>query len=247
MPCLSTAPARRLADGQPGSASRLPGLLFAAALCGAAPATALAASACPGGVPAGLSAVPVGTDIASAGLALTVSQVAGKEDVEAILTRTERQWKAAGHDVRRSASAGWQVLAAKGERCLVTLQLVKRDGSFGYLARSKPAPSMATPASMGVTLPPGTEVASNVASNDDGRQGVVVAARSSLSLDQLSQFFMEQLSKQRWSATRSHQVTNAKTGVRTLFVTAQRERRQVEIVAWSDRGSQIVMTVADAL
>lgn len=236
---LFRAPRRRRA---PAAA-----LLWAAALCAVASAPAPAASTCPAAVPDGLNATPVGADIASAGLAMAVSHVEGKEEPEAILARTERQWKAAGHDVRRSASAGWQVLAAKGERCLVTLQLVQRHGSFGYLTRSKPAPSMATPASMGVALPPGAEVASNVASNDGGRQGVVVAARSSLSLEQLSQFFMEELGKRQWSATRSHQVTNAKTGVRTLFVTAQRARRQVEIVAWSDRGSQIVMTVADAL
>lgn len=228
------------------AATPLAGILLAAILCTTS-APALAATTCPATVPAGLNATPVGADIASAGLAMTVSQVEGKEDAEAILARTERQWKAAGHDVRRGASAGWQVLAAKGERCLVTLQLVQRGGSFGYLARSKPAPSMATPASMGVALPPGAQVDSNVASNDDGRQGVVVVARSSLSLEQLSQFFMEELGKRQWRATRSHQVTNTKTGVRTLFVTAQRERRQVEIVAWTDRGSQIVMTVADAL
>jgi hypothetical protein len=220
--------------------------LLAALCCGTCP-FAMAAPACPATVPAGLSATPVSNGVVTSGLAMDISQVNGKEDVETILGRTEQAWKAAGLEPRRSSTVGWQVLAVQGNHCLLTLQLTKRDGSFGYLARSKPASSAPSAASMGVALPPGTKVDSSVASNDDGRQGVVVAAHSSLSLAQLSQYFMQQLGQANWSATRSHQVTDRSSGISTLFVTAQRDRQQVEIVAWPERGTQIVMTVAEAL
>ena len=88
-----------------------PILLF---LLGCCLAPAGTARPCPAAIPPGLSAVPVASNVASAGLGLTIRQVQGKEDFTTILDRTEQQWRAAGHAVRRDTTAGWQVLSAFG-------------------------------------------------------------------------------------------------------------------------------------
>ena len=118
------------------SASSL--LLLALGCCLTAPGSA---QPCPADIPPGLSAVPVASSVASAGLGLDIRQVQSKEDLATILDRTEQQWRAAGHAVRRDATAGWQVLSALGGDCLVTLQLVAQGsrGSFGYLSRGRKA------------------------------------------------------------------------------------------------------------
>lgn len=208
---------------------------------------ALALPACTASLPQGLSAAPVGSDVVADGLAMTISQVQGREDPAAILQRTEAAWKEAGYDVRRSETAGWQVLSALGQRCLLTLQLTQRNGAFGYLARGSKAAVALSAAGMGIAPPPGASITSSVASNDDGRRGLVLAMSSSQSLDQLNQYFLEQLASKHWSAARSHKVIDKRSGASSLFLSAQRERQQVEIVLWPERGTQIVMTVSDAL
>lgn len=206
-----------------------------------------AAVPCPDRVPDGLQAVPVGKDVVANGLSMTITQVQGKDGVAQVLDRTERLWKEAGYQVKRSSTAGWQVLSAVGERCLATLQLVPRNGSFGYLARSRKAVQVSGLSGMGLALPPGAKLQSTVAGEDDGRRSVVLALNASQSPDSLNNFFMEQLHDKKWTAIRSHKVTDRKRGATMLFLSAQRERRQVEIVIWPERGSQVVMTVADAL
>lgn len=226
----------------------VPLLLFSLGCCLAPAGTA---QPCPGAIPPGLNAVPVASNVASAGLELTIRQVQGKEDFTTILDRTEQQWRAAGHAVRRDITAGWQVLSAFGGDCLVTLQLVAQSGkgSFGYLSRGSKAPSALralTPGSLGVPLPPGATVTSSVASNDDGRRGLTLALQASLPPPQLRQFFMQQLAARGWRTTRAHDVSSQRSAGMT-FVTAQRGRQQISIVIWPDGPSQIILTAVEAL
>ncbi|TYQ05693.1 UNVERIFIED_ORG: hypothetical protein JN05_04501 [Zoogloea ramigera] len=224
-------------------------LLLALGCCLAAPGSA---QPCPAGIPPGLSAVPVASNVASAGLGLDIRQVQGKEDLATILDRTEQQWRAAGHAVRRDATAGWQVLSALGGDCLVTLQLVPQGskGSFGYLSRGRKATASlraVTPAALGVPLPPGAALASSVASNDDGRRGVTMALHSRMPVPQLRQFYMQQLAAGGWRATRAHDIDDRQRGAGMTFITAQRDRRQISIVIWPDGPSQIILTAVEAL
>ncbi|MET3139953.1 hypothetical protein AAKU61_004336 [Undibacterium sp. GrIS 1.2] len=113
------------------------------------------AFACPKQIPEGLNGVTVGSDVVTNGLAMTISQVQGRESVEEIMQRTQKTWIAAGYSVKRNSTLGWDVLSAMGNQCLVTLQLTKRNGAFGYLALShKTMSSSVTPQSMGAPLPP---------------------------------------------------------------------------------------------
>lgn len=201
---------------------------------------------CPTGVPEGLRASAVGSDVVVNGIAMAISQVQGKEKVADILDRAEAKWKAGGFQVRRGSTAGWEVLSALGDRCLVTLQLAKRDGSHGYLARSRKATFVLSAASMGIPVPRDARIDSTVASDDDGRRGLVMSLSSPQRMEDVNRFFMEQLHERRWTGIRSHKFTDTARGKTMLFVSAQRDRQQVEIVIWPEQGSQIVMTVSDA-
>lgn len=210
--------------------------------------SATTAFACPKQVPEGLVGVNVGSNVVTNGLLMSISQVQGKETVEAILARTEKNWNDAGYSVKRSTTVGWQVLAAMGNRCLVTLQLNNSNGSFGYLTRSyKSIASVATPQSMGAPIPANAKLTSTVSSNDDGRNGMVISMTSRQSMDELNQFFMEQLTNNKWTAPRSHRVNAKKNGGGSLFVSAQKDRKQIEIVIWPEHETQIVMTISEAL
>lgn len=206
------------------------------------------AETCPTQAPGGLRVTPVADRVYVQGLRMAVAQVDGKESPQVILTRTADAWKEAGFDVRRNTAVGWDIVAAKGKGCLVTLQLAERHGSFGYLARSADG-TVVTPtaAELDVKLPPGARVASSVASEDDGRKSLVLNLNSTQTLSQLSEFFQRELPAANWKATRAHKVIDGKTHIESVFVSAQKDRQHVEIVIWPERGSQIVMTISEAI
>lgn len=209
--------------------------------------TLCVAAPCPEKVPEGLSPVHVGSDVITNGLAMAITQVSGKGKVDSVLDRVESDWSTAGYDVRRNVAAGWKVVSARGKGCLVTLQLVNRDGVFGYLTRSKSATTVITPAKMGVVLPRDATVTSSVASEDDGRRGLTLSLTSSSDVDKIRDFFTSKLVDQDWKAVRAHRIDDGRSGKSMQFVSAQRGRQQVEIVIWREQSSQIVMTVSDAL
>jgi len=219
-------------------------LAFACLLAGAA----AHAQTCPEKAPDGLRVTPVADRVFTQGLVMAVAQVDGKEAPEPVLARTAEKWKQDGFDVRRSTTPGWDIVAAKTKGCLVTLQLAKRPASFGYLARSTDGQgNVPTAVQRGVKLPPDAQVESSVASVDDGRESLVLNIRSNRSLDELNKFFLNELAAADWQAVRSHRIMNDKTRTESLFVTAQKDRHRVEIVIWPERGSQIVMTISEAI
>jgi hypothetical protein len=209
--------------------------------------TGVQAQICPGDVPAGLSAVPIGQDIVNNGLSATIIQVQGRESVERILAQTEKRWREAGLDVRRNSAVGWQILAALGDNCLTTLQLSERNGAFGYFSHSKPAKARLVARDFGVTLPEGAKLESSVASDDDGRKGLTLTLNSNQSLEQLRRFFQEQLSEAKWAGVRTHRMVLPKNAADGQIISAQRERVRIEIVMWKEKQTRMVLTLAPAL
>lgn len=206
------------------------------------------ASACPVPLPKGVTVIPVANNIVTSGLVMSISQVSSKDSVQAVLDATEKAWGSAGFAVRRQQVTGWQVVSAKGNNCLATLQLNERNGSFGYLSHSKKSLVTAVSAqSRGVPLPGDAKVLSSVASDDDGRRGLVVSMTSAASMDEVNRHFLQAFSDNHWQAPRSHKITNGKTHVTSLFLSAQRGRERVEIVAWDEKATQIMMTISEAL
>jgi len=134
---------------------------------------------CPKKVPAGLQAENLSNHLTSNGLLMDISQVQGKESVADILQRTEKNWRDEGFKVKRNTASGWEILAAIGEKCLVTLQLTARNGSYGYLSYGTPAKAgTPTAVTMGAPFDGSEKITSSVASNDDGREGLVLSATS---------------------------------------------------------------------
>lgn len=208
----------------------------------------IAAGACPTQLPAGLKGSAVGEGVATLGLAMSIMQVEGREPVAAVLDRTAAAWTEAGYAVRRSAASGWDIVSAMSEKCMVTLQLTSRNGSFGYFARGRPLARVPmTPQSAGMPVPDGAAILSAVESDDDGRKGLTVAMTSSRSLDELHQFFTQRLTDAKWGAVRAQKLVAGKTGATSLLLRAQRRREQIAIVVWPDRQTQVVMTVSSAL
>lgn len=215
-------------------------------------AIALVASAralsCPWAVPAGLHGVDVAQSLVVNGLPMAVTQVEGREPAAELLDRTEKAWKEAGYAVKRSQAAGWEIVSALSEQCLATLQLTPRNGAFGYLAISRPARSTApTLASFGLALPASVTVGSQVASDDGGRRGLTLALRSDRPLDELSRHFMEDLARRDWSGIRPHRVVHGPSGKASQLIQAQRGRQQVQLMLWSEGGTQALMTLSDSL
>lgn len=101
--------------------------------------------ACRAELPPGLVATPVAEDVATAGMAMSITHVRGKEGVEALLRRAGQLWTERGYVASRGRVGTWEVLSGLGKDCLLTLQLAgDGGGSAGYLARSRKAGGMAT-------------------------------------------------------------------------------------------------------
>ena len=211
--------------------------------------SATAVQACPDRIPEGLTGVNIAKDVVTNGLATSITQVTGKDAAADILKRTEKTWKDAGFNVKRSSAVGWEIVSALGEKCLVTLQLTNRDGTFGYLSRSRPELSGGTTAkSMGAPIPVSAKVTSTVASDDDGRKGLTISMTSAVPPDDLGKYFMGELKEGKWSAVRSQVFKSPRNGETvSLMVSAQQGRKQIEIVIWPERETQVVMTVAESL
>lgn len=205
-------------------------------------------SACPTATPQGLRSAEVAQSLVVNGLPMAVAQVEGREAAGELLDRTQKAWKDAGYAVKRHRAAGWDIVSALGEQCLTTLQLTTRSGAFGYFSTSRPMTSAApTLASFGLALPPGVTIGSQVASDDGGRRGLTLALRSSRPLDELSRDFVEDLARRDWAGIRPHRVVHGPTRQVSQSISAQRGRQQVQLMLWSARETQIVMTVSDAL
>ena len=224
-------------------------LLTAALLLSCLLSCSLASAACQLPVPKGMKAVPVGDNVIVNGRVMAIAQVQGPEPLKETLAGAEQAWKAAGkYDVRRQSITGWEILSAKGEDCLVTLQLTSRNGAFGYLAHSKKALSAtATARSRGVPLPGDAKIESSVVSEDDGRRALVLLLSSRASLDDINHHFLQAFDANKWLSPRSHKISNKKNGSMSLSLNAQRGRERVEIVAWQEGKTQIMLTISDSL
>ncbi len=205
-------------------------------------------SACPGMPPDGLMATSVGEGIVVNGLAMSIVQVESSTSPSEVLARVEKVWAGAGFKVKRNHAAGWGIVSALSEQCLATLQLADRKASFGYFSRSKPVPvAGAMDAIKDAPIPQGVNVTSSVASDDDGRRGLTLSMTSAQPIGDLLGFFMKYLNENRWQGVRSIAHAPSRPGMPSVSIGAQRNRQQIQIMMWSDKETQIVMTLGDSL
>lgn len=216
--------------------------LLAALLAGAA----AGALACPQKVPAGMTAVSVGEDVVVNGMKVSMLQVQSGTQLAKVLEQVEKDWTGAGYKVTRSQAEGWNVIAALGEKCMTTLQLVERNGSFGYLAVNKLDKVIASKPPK-VPLPNGAKVLSTVQSDDDGRKGTTIALEASQSVRELTEFYMDRLRRDEWSGVAAQGMLGKDSALAGTTVSGQRGRERIEVVIVNDGGSKVVINMAAAL
>lgn len=210
----------------------------------------MAAVACPTDVPVGLLGETVAQVVVANGRRMTITQVRTRTSASEEMAHIEAVWQGQGFKVKRSEAAGWSIVSALSKTCLATLQLTGtgKSGSFGYFTYGQPVPvGPSSVSSWGVPMPVGARVLSNVASEDTGRKGVTIAMTSQESLQRLTPFLAEGLLKMGWNNVHPHGVINAQTGQVSQLIAAQRGRQQIQIMMWSAKETQIVMTLGDSL
>lgn len=221
-------------------------LIAAAALAGAAMLAASGVRACPQQLPSGMKAVSVSESLAVNGIGVAILQVESREAVPALLERLEKQWRGEGYAVRRNQAEAWNVLSALGEKCMTTLQLVERGGSFGYLAVNRFDKPMAARLPE-APMPSGARVLSTVLSDDDGRKARTTVLAASQSVEQLTLFYKRALEQQRWSSVRASATARRDLSHADATVSAQRGRERIEVVIVHEGGSRVVINVATEL
>lgn len=202
------------------------------------------AQACPEQVPDGFKATPVAEEAAVNGMVLEMLQVQGKGQAGVVLDALERKWNGEGYEVKRSSAEGWQILAALSDRCLTTMQLVDRDGAFGYFAVNRlRKPSQVRAAK--VPMPRGAVVSSTVTSTDQGRQGMTMTASASGTVAEVQAFFQQRLRAEGWGAMRAMHTMDKSGQVAGVLVTAQRDRQHIDVTLVRRQGTEIVVNVAE--
>lgn len=205
-----------------------------------------AALACPATLPAGLGSEPVGETLVVNGLPMTIRQVTAKESPAAVLDRVEQAWKDEKYDVKRQRAGEWDIVAAGSEACLATLQLIARQGSFGYFGVGQPAREQPwLPKRLSVTLPGGIELNSTVSSTDSGRRGTTVSFSTRRTVDDIDAYFQRHLGATGWQAVSSHEL-RGDSRKRARIVSGQKGREQVSIVLWHDGMTRALMNLAEA-
>jgi hypothetical protein len=215
-------------------------------LAGLVLVAAVACEACPQDVPSGLKGEPVGQELVVNGLPMTVRQVQGRGTSAELLERLTKEWEQAGYEVKRSRAGHWDVLAARSEQCLTTLQLIDREGMFGYFGVSRPQKTQAwLPKDLGVALPGGVQLNSVVSGLDGGRRGHTIGFSSPRGIDDLDQFFLRQLGSKGWQGVSSHEVRSGATQ-RARIVSAQKAGAEFSLVLWEeDRSSRALLNLSE--
>ncbi|MFT7722007.1 MAG: hypothetical protein QM788_04125 [Roseateles sp.] len=215
-------------------------------LAGLAMLAALACAACPQDLPPGLKGEPVGQELVVNGLPMTVRQVQGRGVSAELLDQLARDWQQAGHEVKRSRAGHWDVLAARSEQCLATLQLIDRSGVFGYFGVSRPQKTQAwLPRDLGVPLPGGVQLNAAVTGLDGGRRGHTIGFSSARGIDDLDRYFLRQLSGAGWQGVSSHEVRSG-AARRARIVSAQKSGAEFSLVLWEDgRTSRALLNLSE--
>jgi hypothetical protein len=204
------------------------------------------AQACPEKIPSGMKAVSVGEGLSVNAIGVSILQVEGREKMPTLLKRMSKEWQDAGYAVRLNQAEGWQVVSALSEKCLTTLQLIERDGSFGYMAVNRLAKPIKArlPA---LPLPRGARIISDVLSDDDGRRASTMVLAASQPVAQLASYYQQVLKDARWSGVRTLTGADNSDTPSRATVSGQLGRERVEIVIVQDGGAKVVINMATEL
>lgn len=209
----------------------------------AAAALAPAAFACPQTLPPGLQAESVGEQMVVNGLPMQIRQVTAKGTPEEVLERVERAWKDEGHEVKHHRAGEWQVISAHTPECLATLQLMARQGSFGYFGIGEPTREQAwLPKRLGIKLPGNIQLGSSVDSTDSGRKGLTVSFSTKRTVEDIDAYFMRHLNALGWQAVSSHELRGER---RARVLSGQKGRERIQLVLWNDGLTRALLNLSE--
>ena len=210
--------------------------------------SACPAFACPGGIPAGLQSTVVSESMVANGLPMAVLQVSSKTSAKVTIQNVETAWKEGGFEPRRHTAGEWLVVSAMSDKCLSTLQLVERNGAFGYLSVSKPDrhKDMLNGGLKNV-LPDGVDVVSVVETHDQGRVGFTAVLLANMSSIALRDTWLRHLQRQDWQDLKANTLKTGRTADTSERVRGQKGRQQISIVIWNETPARAVLSIAEAM
>jgi hypothetical protein len=205
-------------------------------------------AACPQSAGPDLAEVDVSGDMTANGLPVKIRQVSSKARAQEVLDRLEKAWRDQDFQVKRNKMGVWDVVAAKSDQCMATVQLRDQGGAIGFFAIGKPqAAKRAALFDVGFPLPSGAHVVSDVAARTDERPSRTLVVTSNESVDSLSERFGYSLRDGGWEDLKSHQVTKPGSTETARQISARRGEDRVSIVVWSKNQTTAVVNIGQAL
>lgn len=154
-------------------------------------------------LPESASVVIVGEDISINGLPTKIWELSSTQSPEEILSYYRREWKTPivpdGPGFIEEEAGGWQVISRSEKPYLYTVQLVESSmgSSKGFLAVSKPMELVGYQAD-DFAKPAGSEILSDVVSDDAGKRGRVIQFKNSQSIEANYNFYRNRYLADGW-------------------------------------------------
>ena len=154
-------------------------------------------------VPESARVVVVGEDMTINGLPAKIWELSSTQSPEEILGYYRKEWKNPavpdGPGYIEKEAGGWQIISRSEEPHLYTVQVVESamGSSRGFLAVSMPMELVGYQAER-LPRPAGSEILSDVASDDAGKRGRVVQFRNSQSIEANYSFYRNRYLADGW-------------------------------------------------
>ncbi len=148
--------------------------------------------------------VIVGEDISINGLPTKIWELSSAQAPEEILSYYRKEWRNPavpdGPGYIEEEAGGWQIISRSEDPHLYTVQVVESamGSSEGFLAVSMPM-ELVGYQSVGFAMPAGSEILSDVISDDAGKRGRVVQFKNSQSIEANYNFYLNRYLANGWA------------------------------------------------
>lgn len=155
-------------------------------------------------VPDDAKVVVVGEDMNINGLPTRISELSSSRSPEEILSYYRQEWQAPavsdGPGYIEKEAGGWQILSRYEEPYFYTVQVSESamGSSFGFLAVSMPM-ELVNYEPEELAMPAGSEILSDVVSDDAGKRGRVVHFKNSQSIEANYNFYVKRYLADGWA------------------------------------------------
>lgn len=155
-------------------------------------------------VPNKAKVIIVGEEMAVNGLPTRIWEISSAQSPKEILSYYRQKWKSPvvpdGPGFIEEEAGGWQVISRSEDPYLYTVQVVESSmgSSKGFLAVSRPMELVGYQAD-GFAKPAGSEILSDVVSDDAGKRGRVIQFKNSQSIEANYNFYRNRYLADGWA------------------------------------------------